>query len=197
MSSLWPTRRVGLVSLTRSYSFVLPSSPRASQAPVSIVPGEIALTRIGASSTASERVRVSAAPLVIATASVPTAILNAASPEKITNDPPSLIFGARCLASISGPITFVSNDSRTLSRSRSASLPRARADAVHTTWSMPSSLSASAAIEASSVRSTASTEIPGSSYRILESVSEAEGLVQEGLPRPRHRTGDPRQRAVK
>jgi hypothetical protein len=115
MSSLVPIRRAGFVSPTCSCSFALPSAPRASHAPVSIVPGEIALTRIGASSTASERVRVSAAPLVMATASVPTVILNAASPEKITNDPPS---------------------------------PSRRA---------------SAAIEASSVTSTVSTENPGSS----------------------------------
>ena len=46
-------------------------SPRASYAPVSMVPGEMALTRIGASSTASERATASTAPLVAATASMP------------------------------------------------------------------------------------------------------------------------------
>jgi hypothetical protein len=58
---------------------------------VSTTPGESAFTRIGASSIASDRVSVSAAPLVIATASVPTSILNAATPEKISIDPPWLM----------------------------------------------------------------------------------------------------------
>jgi DNA-binding NarL/FixJ family response regulator len=52
------------------------------------------LTRIGASSRASERARVSAAALVMATAIVPTAILAAATPEKMTNEPVLLIRGA-------------------------------------------------------------------------------------------------------
>lgn len=47
------------------------------------------------------------------------------TPGEMTNDPPFLIRGAKCLASISGPITLVSNDSRTASRSRSAIRPRA------------------------------------------------------------------------
>ena len=103
-----------------------------------MTPGEMALTRIGASSRASERASVSAAALVMATPRVPTAILAAATPENMTNDPPSFIRGARCLASISGPITLVSKDSRIASRSRSGTRPRARADAVETTWSTAS-----------------------------------------------------------
>jgi ATP/maltotriose-dependent transcriptional regulator MalT len=77
---------------------------------VSMTPGEMALTRIGASSRARERARVSAAALVMATPRVPIAILVAATPEKMTNEPPSFIRGARCLASMSGPITLVSKD---------------------------------------------------------------------------------------
>ncbi len=92
------------------------------------------MTRIGASSSASDRASVSAAELVMATPRVPTVILVAATPEKITNDPPSLIRGARCLASISGPSTLTSKDSLSASRSRSATRPRARAEAVETTW---------------------------------------------------------------
>ena len=110
------------------------------------MPGEIAFTRIGASSTASERVRVSAAPLVIATASVPTSILNAATPEKITSEPPV------------DPVREVLREHqradhlgverrRTAARSSSARRPRARADAVETTWSTVPTRSASAAID--------------------------------------------------
>ena len=55
---------------------------------MSITPGETALTRSGASSRASERASVSAAALVMATPIVPTAILVAATPEKMTNEPP-------------------------------------------------------------------------------------------------------------
>ena len=83
-------------------------------------PVRCALTRIGASSTASDRVSVSAAPLVIATASVPASILNAATPENSRIDPPSSIWPAKARASISGPITLVSNERRTASRSRSS-----------------------------------------------------------------------------
>src|SRR6266568_2898396 len=86
------------------------------------------LTRIGASSRASDRARVSAAALVMATPRVPTAILAAATPEKMTNEPPVFIRGARCLASMSGPITLVSKDSRIACRSRSGTRPRARAE---------------------------------------------------------------------
>ena len=129
---------------------------------MSITPGEMALTRIGASSRASERARVSAAALVMATPMVPTAILAAATPENRTNEPPSFIRGARCLASMSGPITLVSNDSRIASRSRSAIRPRTRAEAVETTWSTVPSRSPRAAMEASSVRSTISVLTPGS-----------------------------------
>jgi hypothetical protein len=90
--------------------------------------GEMAFTRIGASSRARERANVSAAALVIATAMVPTVIFVAATPEQMTSEPPSVIRGAKCLASIRGPITLVSNDSRTASRPRSAMRPRARAE---------------------------------------------------------------------
>src|ERR1700759_2805567 len=83
-----------------------------------MTPGEIALTRIGPSSRASDRTSVSAAALVMATAIVPTAILVAATPEKMTNDPSGPIRGAKCLASISGPTTLVSNDCRTAPRPR-------------------------------------------------------------------------------
>jgi hypothetical protein len=51
-----------------------------------MTPGEIALTRIGASSRASERARTSTEPLVMATARVPIAIFAAATPEKSVND---------------------------------------------------------------------------------------------------------------
>lgn len=56
MSSGAPIRRAGLRSVLSANSLALASSPSASQAPVSTTPGEIALTRIGASSTASDRV---------------------------------------------------------------------------------------------------------------------------------------------
>jgi hypothetical protein len=71
MSSVVPMRLTGLRALAAAKKSVLPCGPRASQAPVSIVPGEMALTRIGPSSRASERTRVSAAALVIAAPSVP------------------------------------------------------------------------------------------------------------------------------
>ena len=129
---------------------------------MSITPGEMALTRMGASSRARERARTSAAPLVMATPSVPTVIFAAATPENRTNDPPPVIRGARCLASINGPITLVSNDSLIASRSRSAMRPRARAEAVETTWPTAPSRLPRAAMEASSVRSTVSVVIPGS-----------------------------------
>ena len=129
---------------------------------MSITPGEMALTRMGASSRASERARVSAAALVIATPRVPTTIFDAAAPEKMTNDPPSLIRGARCLASISGPITLVSKDRLIASRSSPATRPRARAEAVETTWPTVPSRLPRAAMEASSVRSTVSVLMPGS-----------------------------------
>ena len=106
---------------------------------------------------------MSAAALVMATPRVPTAILAAATPEKMTNEPPVFIRGARCLASMSGPITLVSKDSRMASRSRSGTRPRARAEAVDTTWSSVPSRSPSAAMDASSVRSTVSVLMPGSS----------------------------------
>ncbi len=86
----------------------------------------------------------------------------ALSPEKMTNDPPRFIRGARCLASMSGPITLVSKDSRIASRSRSAMRPRARAEAVETTWSTGPSRSPRAAMDASSVRSAVSVLISGS-----------------------------------
>src|ERR1700683_1417377 len=57
----------------------------------------MALTRIGPSSRASERTRVSAAALVMATPMVPTAILAAATPEKKTNDPPWFHAGGQVL----------------------------------------------------------------------------------------------------
>jgi len=63
---------------------------------------------------------------------------------------------------MSGPITLVSNDSRIASLSRSARRPRARADAVETTWSMLPMRSPSAAIESSSVTSTVSVLMAGS-----------------------------------
>jgi Na+/H+ antiporter NhaA len=64
-SSGVPIRPAGLRSRLSANRLTLRSSPSASQAPVSTTPGEIALTRIGASSTASDRVSVSAAPLVV------------------------------------------------------------------------------------------------------------------------------------
>jgi LigD, primase-polymerase domain len=66
MSSTVPIRRAGLLSVNPRNRLALPSAPSPSQAPVSIVPGEMALTRTGANSTASDRASVSAAPLVIA-----------------------------------------------------------------------------------------------------------------------------------
>ena len=105
---------------------------------------------------------MSAAALVMATPRVPTAILAAATPENRVNEPPSVIRGARCLASISGPMTLVSKDSLIASRSRSGTRPRARAEAVDTTWSSEPSRSPSAAMDASSVRSTVSVLMPGS-----------------------------------
>jgi hypothetical protein len=117
---------------------------------------------MGASSRARERARTSAAPLVIATPRVPTVIFAAATPEKRTNDPPADMRGARCLASINGPITLVSNDRLIASRSRSAMRPRARAEAVETTWPTAPTRLPKAAIEASSVRSTVSVAISGS-----------------------------------
>jgi len=56
----------------------------------------------------------------------------------------------------------VSNDSLIASRSRSARRPRARAEAVETTWSTVPSRWPRAAMESSSVRSTLSVLIPGS-----------------------------------
>jgi hypothetical protein len=129
---------------------------------VSITPGEMALTRMGASSRARERARASAAPLVIATPRVPTVILAAATPENSTNDPLEGMRGATCLASSSGPITLVSNDRLIASRSRSARRPRAPEEAVETTWPTAPSGLPRAAMEASSVRSTVSVVIWGS-----------------------------------
>src|ERR1700741_5270416 len=71
-----------------------------------MTPGEMALTRIGASSTASERATKSTAPLVMATPRYPTLTLTALTPENSTNEPPEFICGEKCLASIVGPLTW-------------------------------------------------------------------------------------------
>jgi hypothetical protein len=79
----------------------------------------------------------------------------------VAGDPPGLICEAQCFASIDGPITLVSNDRCRLARSRSASVPRALAEAVDTMWSRGPTCSASAAIDASSVMSTVSAVTSG------------------------------------
>jgi hypothetical protein len=101
--------------------------------------------------------------------------LNACTPENSTNDPPALIRPAKCFASIVGPITLVSNDSCRLARSRSASVPRALAEAVDTMWSMCPTRSASAAIDSSSVMSTVSAVTSGSSY--AAATNHQDGLI--------------------
>ena len=89
-------------------------------APVSIVPGEIALTLTGASSTASPAVTASTAALVAATASIPGVGFSAVAPDMNRKDPPAGSFLPKCLASSSGPVTFVANEALTRSPVRSA-----------------------------------------------------------------------------
>lgn len=152
-----PIRRAGLLPDRRAKSSDFPSSPSPSQAPVSMVPGDTALTRIGASSTASDRVTVLTEPLVAATPRKPGSGSRAATPENRTKDPSSGMRGAKCLASMIGPTTLVWKDRMIASGVSSLTFPRARADAVETTWSTLPRSSASAAIVPSSVRSTRRT----------------------------------------
>src|ERR1700683_1021448 len=94
-SSTVPIRRAGLVCDLALNSAALRSWPRASYAPVSMVPGARALTLIGASSTASPAVT---AALVAATASRPGAGFNAVAPDMNRNDPWGGGFPAKGLA---------------------------------------------------------------------------------------------------
>ena len=122
------------------------------------------MTRIGASSTASERVSVSAAPLVIATASVPISILNAATPENNRIDPAVLICsrGAGSEHQRADAPWCRTSAARPHARGRRA-LPRARADAVEIRWSIVPTRAASASMNtSSSLRSTDSTRTPAS-----------------------------------
>ena len=85
-----------------------------------MVPGETALTLIGASSTARPAVTASTAALVAATASMPGAGFSAVAPDMNRNDPPGASFPAKCLASSRGPVTLVPNEALTRFAVRSA-----------------------------------------------------------------------------
>ena len=74
----------------------------------------------------------------------------------------SLMRGARCLASRSGPITLVSNEQPDGVSVQVREAAPGRAEAVETTWSTVPSRLPRASMEASSVRSTISVVTPGS-----------------------------------
>lgn len=73
---------------------------------VSMVPGEMAFSRSGASSTASDRVTASTELLVAAAVGKLGFGCRAVTSENTTNDPVFGIVGAKCLASMIGPTTF-------------------------------------------------------------------------------------------
>src|SRR6476646_3443540 len=91
-SFVCPTRRNGTRALVLAKNAARASAERCCQAGVSIVPGEMQLTRIGASSNANPRAIVSMAPLMTATLVIPDQGILEIVPENIVNDPPGLIF---------------------------------------------------------------------------------------------------------
>ena len=90
------------------------SARRSSGSPahvgVSTIPGETALTRIGASSTASVLTAAATAPFTAAVATPPAIGVQAATPERSVTEPSEAI--RACRIAVSGPQSFVSKATR-------------------------------------------------------------------------------------
>lgn len=130
----------GVTAATRWNSSCL-SGTAVFHALVLITPGEMALTRVGASSTARADASALTLPLVAAIATPPGDGRHAPRPEKNSTDPSSAIIGAKCLASRMGPRTLVSKAASSARRSTETTGPLARSAATLTRWSsLPAAL---------------------------------------------------------
>ena len=97
-----------------------------------MIPGETALTRTGASSTASVRTSASMAPFTAAVAEPPRIGVAAATPETKTIDSRT----SAAWTAAKGPQSFAWNACRAASRSSSLAGPPARATGEKTRWSI-------------------------------------------------------------
>jgi len=100
MSLASPTRPTGSAAPTCWYIALRSASLRLSQSAVLTTPGETALTRVGASSTASARVSDTIAPQMLAAIVQPLSGRAPAMPVVSTIEPPGLMFALAYLAAV-------------------------------------------------------------------------------------------------
>src|SRR5699024_3837688 len=116
----------------------------ASHVPESVMTGEIALSRTGASSWARWLAVMATAPLVMHMTVIPADRFQAAVPEDNRKDPLSGMRGVMCYATSIGHTTFASYVAAMPSFARSATGTLRCAEAVMTTWSTLDSVTAAA-----------------------------------------------------